>query len=184
MTTRECAAADPTTGSLKTTVVVLDPSDLREGDKPLFQVQIENVGANAVTVPVAAAMEPLQPDDLSKKFVYYKAVVTMWIAGKSWNANTAGTLTLYGDDDRPGTTVKLRPGEWVRISGKGNIKLPTDDPKIKALMASGEKPNRIFGETDVYRDTTTVTATTTDTTSQNMCVSQITGPSRSIVFHQ
>jgi hypothetical protein len=181
ITTRECAIPDPNAGSLKTTIVVLDRVELRVGDEPLFQVQIENVGSAAVKVPISAAMEPLQPDDLSQKFAYYEADVALWIGGASWYANTAGSLTLYGDDSHPGTIVMLRPGEWVRVAGKGKIRL-LDDSKLRA--ASGDKPNRLFARTAIYHVETNVTSTATATTSQGTCIKQIEGPSRSIQFSE
>lgn len=173
---------DPKAGSLKTSIVVLNPDTLRDGDRPRFQVQVENVGATPVVVPISPAMEPLQPEDPAKDFTYYKATVTLWIGGDAWYANTAGGVDLFGDADHPGTTATLHPGEWIRISGRANIKLSTDDAAIKRLRAAGDKPNRLFARTVIYLESTTVTSTSTDIASQDTCVNQVEGPSRPMQF--
>jgi hypothetical protein len=64
--TYECDASRTVPGVLKTTLVLLDQDRYRIGDKPRFEVRIENVGQQVAAIPSLADLVELQPADPAK----------------------------------------------------------------------------------------------------------------------
>jgi hypothetical protein len=160
--------------ALKTTLLSLDRTDYAVGDRPVFEVQIENVGSTSIRVPSSANLSDLQPADAAQKFAYSTLELVLWIGGANWTANTGGGTTLYGNDSRPGTMLTLRPGEWVRIVAKGNLTLPED---FTQLTRSGDVVSQANAHVLIYNNETLLTATAGATTSDGLCLTETNGPS-------
>ena len=80
--------------------------------------------------------------------------VVDWLAGAKWSTSTGGTVTLYGDNDHPGSMLRLDPGEWVRIVGIGRITLDDDQKRL----AAHDPVSQMNAQTSIYRDGTLLTA--------------------------
>lgn len=161
-------------GALQTTLLSLDRTDYVVGDRPVFEVQIENVGSTSIRVPSSANLSDLQSADAAEKFAYSTLELTLWIGGANWSGNTGGGTTLYGNDSRPGTMLTLRPGEWVRIIAKGNVRLPED---FTQLTRSGDLVSQANAHVLLYNNETLLTATAVATTSDGLCLTETNGPS-------
>ena len=169
----ECRSATSTVGRLRTTLLSIDGSVFRNGDRPNFQVQIENVGSTPIEVPVSPDLAALQPADPGQKMAYNRMIIELWLAGANCSTSTGGTVTLYGDNDHPGSMLRLDPGEWVRIVGIGRITLDDDQKRL----AAHDPVSQMNAQTSIYRDETLLTASASATLSKNVCFDHNQGPS-------
>ncbi len=160
-------------GALQTSLVSLDRSSYQPGDQPIFEVQIENVGAVAVQLPFSPNLSDLQPADAAQKFSYSSLLVQLWFGGAMWKTTGGGSFYLFGDDNHPGTMLTLHPGEWVRIIGRGKIRLPED---YKHLTRAGDVASQATANTSIYDNETLVTATASATVSHGVCLRYTQGP--------
>jgi hypothetical protein len=103
----------------------------------------------------------------------------LWIAGsEKWSINTGGTAVLYGANDHANTMLTLNPGEWVRVIGKGNLRLLNDE--VVKLSKSGHPADHVYAETHLYREETLTTATLAATSGREVCLAQVMGQSAPI----
>jgi hypothetical protein len=159
-------------GSLRTSLVSLDRTSYVVGDEPVFEVTIENTGADPVSIPFSPQLADLQPQDPAKQFAYYELQVAIWIAGENWGTDTGGRVALYGDSDHANTMVTLRPGEWVRVTGRGRLTL--GDQLVK-LSLSGQPADRVYAQASLYRQETLLTPTQSATAGREICLVQMQG---------
>lgn len=160
-------------GALRTTLVSLDRSRYHVGDQPIFEVQIENIGTTPVQIPFSAS-PTAQPSNLAHKFAYSQLVVGLWLGGTKWGAGTGGDVTLFGDNNHPGTVTTLHPGEWVRVIGKGHISLPDD---FSGFTRSGDTVNQAYARVAIYDNEVVIAVAGTTMVSRAVCLSQTQGPS-------
>jgi hypothetical protein len=165
----ECDGSRRVPGVLKTTLVSLDQSRYKIGDKPRFEVRVENAGQQPVAIPSLRDLAELQPVDPAKEFGYYKMTLTLWLGGKHWESNMGGSVTLYGDKNQ--SMVTLQPGQWPTITGSGDILRPADGPSV-----SNDEIERIDARTLIYRDETLVRSNAVATVSRGYCIEQTQGP--------
>jgi len=90
-----------------------------------FEVDFKvlNTGLAPIELPVSPHLFDLQPDDESVPFDYLSLdllVVVEALAGHPQLVSYA-SVVLYGSTDHDGTTLVLKPGEWIRV--KANLKL-------------------------------------------------------------
>jgi hypothetical protein len=157
---------------LQTTLISLDRTVYRFDDRPRIELQIKNVGAVAVKIPFSSNLADVQPEDPGQKFGYFTMTTGLWIGGSKWSTNAGGTITLHGNDDRTGTMLTLRPGEWVRIIATGKLRRPDD---LSRLTMSGDTVSQSHAETALYVNETLLTASAIATVSRRVCLNYIQG---------
>jgi hypothetical protein len=105
---------------LRVTPTDIDPSEPFEAE---FRVQ--NTGLASIEVPVSPHLSDLQPDDQSLSFSYLS--IALVVSGESEpqrpNGSRVGFVELYGSREHEGSTLVLKPGEWIRV--RANVKLRT-----------------------------------------------------------
>jgi hypothetical protein len=175
----ECTGPTKDAGAVRTTLVWLDRGEYSLGDKPRFEVLIENVGAVPVKIPFSPHLADLQPEDAGQKFGYYEMDVGLWIGGTRWDANNGGLVALYGADTRAGSILKMHPGESVRIIGNGRIVLPGLDFRPDTRDEVSHANARI----SIYDVETLSTATATALISHGVCPDQSQGPNVDMRLH-
>ncbi len=104
---------------------------------------------------------------------YNRMTVELWLAGANWSTSTGGTVTVYGDNDHPGSMLRLDPSERVRIVGIGRITLEDDAKRL----AAHDPVSHMNAQTSIYRDETLLTASASATLSKNLCLDYDQGPS-------
>jgi hypothetical protein len=176
-TTNLCHDSSPKAGALHTSLVSLDSTHYQLGDEPRFEVTVENVGSEPVSIPFSPHLADLQPKNPAQKFAYYQLQVTLWIASdeqssERWSTNTGGFLTLYGASHHVNTMLTLNPGEWVRVFGKGDLHL--DDEQVK-LSRSGHPADHLYAQTSLSREELLITPTQSANVSEEVCLAQTRG---------
>src|SRR6266481_7475027 len=158
--TTPCFDSKQKTRSLHTSLVTLDRTYYQVEDEPTFEVKIENDGLTQVRIPFSPHLTDLQPKNPAQKFAYFALQITLWIASSErWSTNTGGSVILYGSNDHPNTILTLKPGEWVRVIGKGHL--------IRGEFTSFSDPaDRAYAETSLFRQDTLITATQSATVSR------------------
>jgi len=155
-------------GAVRTKLVSLDSTHYEVGDEPKFEVTVENVGTAPVKIPFSPHLADLQPKDATQKFAYNELRLELWIAaGEDWRANTGGSVSLYGTDDRMGTMLTLSPGESVRIIGMGYIALPPDGMEVPGGINSID---HIEAVATLHRREILLTATAEATVDREICL--------------
>ena len=127
-----------------------------------------------IKIPFSPHLADLQPEDASQKFAFSEMTVKLWIGGARWDADTGGNVTLYGADRHPGT-MTIRPGDWVRIIGKGMSTLPEDVMSfdVMSFVRNGDTVSHANAEV-VIRDTETLlTPTASATASRGVCLTKV-----------
>jgi hypothetical protein len=166
--TRPCSDSTNPVGILQTSLVSLDGTRYQVEDEPTFEARIENIGSTPVRIPFSPHLADLQPKDPAQKFAYSELYITLWIAGgETWKTNSGGGVTLYGTNRHPNTMLTLKPGEWVRIIGKGHLFL---DNNLFELIRAGHPPDRVYAVTSLVHKQTLITPTQSATTGQAVCL--------------
>jgi len=161
-------------GALHTSLVSLDRTHYQIADEPTFEVTIENDGSTPVKIPFSPHLTDLQPKNPAQKFAYFELQITLWIASEQWSTNTGGGVTLYGANDHANTMLTLKPGEWVRVIGKGRLAL--DEDLVKRTL-SGHPADHVYAQASLYRQETLITPTQSATVSREVCLAQTQGQS-------
>lgn len=170
-----CRDSTQEVGSLRTSLVSLDSTHYRIGDKPRFEVTVENAGSKPVKIPFSPHLADLQPENPAQKFAYSKLLITLWIAAsKQWSANSGGGVALYGADDHANTMLTLNPGEWMRVIGKGDLSLPEN---LVKLTLPPQTEEYLFAKSSLYRQETLITPTQSATASREVCLAPMQGQS-------
>ena len=140
-----CYDSPHTSGTL-TTSLQLDGTHYQDGDEPTFEVRIENTGSTPLRIPFSPHLADLQPANPALTFAYSELRIVLWIAGgEKWSTNTGGNAVLYGANDHANTMLTLSPGEWVRVIGKGNLRLLND--QVLHLIKSGHPADHVYAQT-------------------------------------
>ena len=165
---------DHTDGSLKVTLLSLDKATYQAGDRPTFEVQVENVGTTPILLPSSPNLSDLQPSDAGQKFSYSSLKVALWLGGSKWSSNMGGGFALYGNESHAGTLLTLNPGECVRLIGKGiiTIALPSE---FSRLAGTGDVVSNASARVSIYKDETLLTPTGEASVSTGMCLTVIKG---------
>jgi len=172
-----CSDSAKTTGELRTTLVGLDRTHYRVGEKPVFEVTIENIGSVPVKVPFSPHLADLQPADPGQKFAYSALVLELWVGGTQWDSNSEGSVILYGSRHHPGTMLTIHPGEWVRVIGEGHISVPTEDRNVANLISSGDAVDHANAKLSLYQAEMLLAPTSGATVSREVCLHQSQGRS-------
>ena len=167
--TTPCLDRTKEVGALQTTLVSLDRTNYRVGDRPTFEVKIENVGSTAVQIPFSPHMADLQPRNPAQKFSYYKLAVSLWVtSGDVWGTGGGG-LQLYGNKNHANTMLTLKPGESVRIIGKGELTL---DEELVKLSRSGHAADHIEARSSLYREHLLITPNQSAGVGREVCLAK------------
>ena len=170
-----CPDSNQNSGELDTSLVSLDRTQYQIGEEPKFEVRLQNTGSIPIRIPISPNLADLQPKDPAKQFAYYELEIVLWIAADGrWSTNTGGSAALYGNDDYTNTMLTLEPGQWIRVIGKGSLRL--DDSVVK-LVGSGASADHAYAEAILFREETMVTATQSATVGREVCVAQTPGQS-------
>jgi hypothetical protein len=171
--TLSCSESTRNVGSFRTSLVSLDRTNYKVGDKPGFEVTVENTGSEPITVPFSPHLSDLQPDDPGQQFAYYELQIALWIdAGGRWSTNTAGSAILYGANEHANTMLTLNPGEWIRVVANGHFDL--DEDLIK-LTLSGYPADQAYAQASLFREQTLITASQSATAAREVCMSNTQG---------
>jgi hypothetical protein len=176
-TTNHCHDSSPKAGAVHTSLVSLDRTHYQVGDEPRFEVTVENVGSEPISIPFSPHLADLQPKNPAQKFAYYQLQVTLWIASdeqssEQWSTNTGGGLTLYGASDHANTMLTLNPGEWVRVFGKGDLYL---GEQLVEFSRSGHPADHLYAQTSLSREELLITPTQSAGVGQEVCLAQTRG---------
>jgi hypothetical protein len=168
--------SDPThnMGALRASLVSLDRTHYQVEDEPTFEATVENVGSTPLGIPFSPHLADLQPKNPAQKFAYSELRIELWIAaGSRWSTNSGGVVALYGSPEHASTMLTLNPGEWVRVIGRGHLRL---DENIKPLL-SDHPADQVYAQASIYRDETLITPTQSANTSHEACLAQTQGQS-------
>jgi hypothetical protein len=80
-------------------------------------------------------------------------------------------VILYGSNDHPNTMLTLKPGEWVRVIGKGHL--------IKFTSFS-DPADQAYATASLFREETLITPTQSATVKRQVCLAQTRGQSIAI----
>jgi hypothetical protein len=171
--TRPCFDNKHSAGSLRTTLVSLDRTHYQVGDKPRFEVTVENIGSAPIRIPISPHLADLQPKDPAQQFAFYEFRIALWIvADDRWSTDSGGRALLYGANDQANTMMTLNPGEWVRVIATGDLHLGED---VINLTLSGYPANQANAETSLFRYETLITATQSATVAREVCMAKTQG---------
>jgi hypothetical protein len=171
--TRTCSDSTRDVGALRTSLVSLDSSHYKVGDKPRFEVTVENAGSKPLRIPFSPHLADLQPDDPGQQFAYYELQIALWIeANGRWKTNTAGSAILYGANEHANTMLTLNPGELMRVVADGHFDL--DEDLIK-LTLSGYPADRAYAQASLFSEQILITASQSATVAREICMSKMQG---------
>jgi hypothetical protein len=98
------------------------------------EFRIINTGLVPIEVPVFPHLSDLQPADESQTFPYVSLALVVRLSGTgSREVHGIGWIALYGSEEREGTIVALKPGQWVRVNAKVKLHTWPSQP-VEALL--------------------------------------------------
>jgi hypothetical protein len=164
-----CFDSKQKAGSLHTSLVTLDRTHYQIEDEPTFEVTVENDGLTPVSIPFSPHLTDLQPKNPAQKFAYFALVIELRIAsGERWSTNAGGGVILYGSNDHPNTMLTLKPGEWVRVIGKGHL---------IEFTSFGDPADQAYATASLFREETLITPTQSATVKREVCLAHTQGQS-------
>lgn len=175
--TNLCFNRHDSPGTLRTTLLGLDREHYRLGEKPTFEVKIENTGSKPLHIPVSPHLADLQPANRAETFDYWQLVITFWVGGTNWDANTGGAASLYGAESSPETMLTLAPGQWVRVIANGELELPTTDDEVSMAIKSGDSINHVNAKASLHSMKVLLTSLAGATINRELCLTYTHGDS-------
>ena len=176
--TNSCPDPTDNTGVLYTSLLSLDRTNYQVGDRPTFEVTIQNNGSEPIRIPFSPSLGGLQPENPAEKFAYFKLQITLWIAGDHrWSTNMGGSEFLYGADNHANTMLTLKPGEWVRVRARGYL---GPSRNLLDLMKANIPVDHAYAKSSLFREETLITSRNAATVASELCINQTVGASVSI----
>ncbi len=165
-----CESSSDNSVLVRVALIGLDATRYRVGDRPRFEVTVENLDSMSLRIPFSPHLADLQPEDPSQEFAYAELHVALWIAaGEESSSNTGGDVTMYGDEQHSATMLTLNPGDSVRIVGRGQFALPADG--IHDVINNFTHPiDHVYARASLFRVQTLVTATARASVSTEVCL--------------
>jgi len=163
-----CPSAKSDAGALQTELVSVDRPGYSAGDLLTFEVTVENVGSKSLKIPVSPDLADLQLEDPAEQFGYSEFTLTLWDALSDKSSLGLVAVRLYGNDDQANTTMKLLPGQWVRIRGKDRINIPREGVERIHFSAITHS----YLQAILYHCETQMTATSMATACREICIRQ------------
>lgn len=113
----------------------VSPTDI-DPVKPFeAEFRVLNTGLAPIEVPVSPHLSDLQPGDESTAFSYLSLALVVQVEGPQRGAPSVGFVQLYGTTDHEGTTLVLKPGEWIRVGAKVILQ---NWPQLASTRVRGE----------------------------------------------
>src|SRR5262245_40744975 len=124
--------------SLGVYLLRVTPTDIKPAEPFQVEFKVLNTGTASMELPVSPHLSDLQPGDESVAFNYFSLalVVRGEALPKGPPVNLTGFVELFGTSDHAGSTVILRPGEWIRVSA--NVKLLTPPSEPLSMRIQGD----------------------------------------------
>jgi len=95
------------------------PTDIDPSQPFQAEFRVLNTGLVPVELPVSPHLSDLQPADASSPFTYLSLALVVQLEDESqkWTP-VLGYVELCGSSDHEGTTLVVKPGEWIRVKTK------------------------------------------------------------------
>ena len=98
------------------------PSDIDPAKPFEAEFRVLNTGLAPIELPISPHLSDLQPSDASVSFSYLSLALVVNDEGLRIK-QLVGFIQLYGAPDHEGSTLTLRPGQWMTV--KANMKPPS-----------------------------------------------------------
>jgi hypothetical protein len=113
----------------------VSPTDIDPVNPFEAEFRVLNTGLAPIEVPVSPHLSDLQPSDASAAFSYLSLALVVQVEGPQRGTPSVGFVQLYGTTDHEGTTLVLKPGEWIRVGGKVTLQ---NWPALASTRVRGE----------------------------------------------
>jgi hypothetical protein len=114
------------------------PTDINPAQPVEAEFKILNTGLAPIEIPVSPHLSDLQPGDESQPFefssIQLRVLASVSPGGDPGPAGY-GHVELYGAVGHEGTTLMLKPGEWVRVKASFKFKRFPSEPTRAWLRA-------------------------------------------------
>jgi hypothetical protein len=105
--------------SLAVSMKILGPTVIARGQIFEYEVQIQNVTDHPVEIPWNLSRADVEPADPRASYQYQTAAIVLRTkVGDHQSVSMEGSILLFGSALVRSTTIKLQPGEWVRVKSK------------------------------------------------------------------
>jgi len=130
--TRDDQAAGWTVGvnpdtTLETRFTIDNPTP-KPGSKVNYELLILNKGGQAITLPRALNWEEVNNGSEDQRYI--KASVTLELRTDKAFTYITPTLNLYSTQEKPGTTLILKPGDSLRLLGTTILPVTAFSPQL------------------------------------------------------
>jgi hypothetical protein len=99
-------------------VLSVSPNEIKPAEPLEIEFKVLNTGLAVIEVPASPHLSDLQTSD-SSPFKYSSLALAVRVQGEHPSCVPClGYVQLYGARDGDGSTVSLRPGEWIRVKAK------------------------------------------------------------------
>src|SRR5579859_1500624 len=105
---------------LTLTLKILGRSELARGEAFDYEVQIRNVHDQPIQMAWDLSPADIEPTDPRAGYQYQSAAILLNAKlGENRAVSLEGSILLFGTPSLASTMIRLEPGQWVRIKGKG-----------------------------------------------------------------
>ncbi len=112
------------------------PTDIDPAKPFQAEFRVLNTGLASIDLPVSPHLSDLQPSDESMVFSYSSLALVVQVEGPQRGIPSVGFVELFGSGDHQGSTLVLRPGEWISV--RANVKLRSWPSELVATRFRGE----------------------------------------------
>ena len=96
--------------------------ELGLGETFEYQVQIRNDSSQIIELPWDLSPADIEPETIGATYQYEMVAVYLQAdLGQGRRITIQSSVLLFGSPSIASTTVKLRPGEWLRVKAKGHL---------------------------------------------------------------
>ena len=115
----------------------INPTNIDPTEPFEVEFRVLNTGLDSIEIPVFPHLSDLQPLGEFVDFSYISLALVVRVEGVlQSDVPSIGFVELYGSPDQKGTTVLLKPGEWIRV--RANIKFRFRTSKSTPANLRGE----------------------------------------------
>ena len=152
----EVPPAQPFAVSLR----ILGPRELERNQTFDYEIQIRNMSSKSLELPWDLSPADIEPSDPHATYQYQlAAIVLQGRLGEGRPVTLNGSILLFGTPSIASTTVKLEPGQWLRLKSKAtaapwNPNDPWPPPGLNSERLSGTVEARLLVEARSFQPPT------------------------------
>jgi hypothetical protein len=144
--------------SLRISLLPLGRSAFRRDEDVIYELRIENVSKQVVSIPWDPRIVDVEPEGPSQQYGYKQVSVSLWFMNENKITEASNASILYGIEGLKGSFLQLAPGHQARIRARARLSFQDErfscvsDCRISARASISFSTANVTLENSQYRE--------------------------------